>query len=639
MEDGVEGLLKVDALAQAVGGDEEPPRCLAELAHALASLFLADPSGEAGDLEVGEVGPERSVKPLGDVLGGLDEDAPDDRCRTPSEELADGSETRLELAVVRRILLDGASTDGQVAQPAPVFVGERERPVGGEREPVGRHLVERWLLARFQTEEFGRLGAVGLGFLGEYRELALLLAGEFAAFERLGAGTRAGHDAAEEREGSPPLEAALAFGQRTATLDEFSAESEGVLEERLVGCGELVRRLLCLPLRVELHRFLPLLADIGSGALDEVAGEPLALVALELVEVPLLEVAVEQAEQALEGALDTRVRGGGEQDEVAARVAHQFGDELVAEVPRVALGGRRRDDAVCFVDDDQIGRLGEERLAVAGELEEVDRGDDDRVVAIDRATGRERALERRERGWADDDRLQVELLAELGRPLVSERWWAEDDEAADRATVPELAGDETGLDRLADADVVGDEEAHRVESQCHEERDELVGAGAHRDAAERAEGSSPLAQEQASGLTEQADSLGVGELSGVGEREAGRLDPLARKGVSEEIGELPVHGHRILARSGERAEEDEFVVAAGEDDPLAVAETDDRARLDGHTDLPSARPTVGSMVAGRDGCQGVTGHPIGGSASRVALPGKASVECPARMRTTRIEET
>jgi hypothetical protein len=89
-------------------------------------------------------------------------------------------------------------------------------------------------------------------------------------------------------------------------------------------------------------------------------------------------------------------------------------------------------------------------------------------------------------------------------PLVTEVGRAQHGQPADLAALPELAGDEPGLDGLADPDVVGDEQPHRIEPEGHQERDELVGARADGDSAEAAERGSSLAEEQASSLPEEA---------------------------------------------------------------------------------------------------------------------------------------
>ena len=83
-------------------------------------------------------------------------------------------------------------------------------------------------------------------------------------------------------------------------------------------------------------------------------------------------------------------------------------------------------------------------------------------------------------------------------PLVDQMRRAEDRHPLDLAPVEQLAGDERRLDGLADADVVGDEQAHRVLLQRHHERHELVGArldGYLPDAAERP-GAAPEREQQ-----------------------------------------------------------------------------------------------------------------------------------------------
>src|SRR5437773_1396989 len=49
------------------------------------------------------------------------------------------------------------------------------------------------------------------------------------------------------------------------------------------------------------------------------------------------------------------------------------------------------------------------------------------------------------------------------------------------------AGEQTGLDRLADAHVIGDEQPYRVKTEGHEQGDELVRARLDSDSRERSE--------------------------------------------------------------------------------------------------------------------------------------------------------
>ena len=60
-------------------------------------------------------------------------------------------------------------------------------------------------------------------------------------------------------------------------------------------------------------------------------------------------------------------------------------------------------------------------------------------------------------------------------------------QAADFATVHQLSHDEAGLNSLADADVVGDQQAHGAEAQGHQQRYQLIGTWLHGNVAERTE--------------------------------------------------------------------------------------------------------------------------------------------------------
>ena len=121
----------------------------------------------------------------------------------------------------------------------------------------------------------------------------------------------------------------------------------------------------------------------------------------------------------------------------------------------------------------------------------------------------------------------MELLAQLLLPLLGQVRRAEDHEPVGLAAVQQLAGDEAGLDGLADADVVGDQQAHRVQLEGHQQRDELVGARLDGDAAEGAEGAGAAAEAQADGLAQQAGAAEVTRLGRVGQIEGrgGRSAP------------------------------------------------------------------------------------------------------------------
>ena len=107
-------------------------------------------------------------------------------------------------------------------------------------------------------------------------------------------------------------------------------------------------------------------------------------------------------------------------------------------------------------------------------------------------------------------------------PLLDEVRRAEHGEAVDLAAVEQLAGDERGLDGLADADVVGDEQAHRVELERHEQRHELVGARLDGDLAEAAEGPGAAPQREQERVAQEQRRVLAALLRGGRAREAWR---------------------------------------------------------------------------------------------------------------------
>jgi hypothetical protein len=65
-----EVLLQVDALAQAVGGNEDAQRCLAHLLDALFAHVVGQFTGDDLQVELGELLLEHRCKLLADIVGG-----------------------------------------------------------------------------------------------------------------------------------------------------------------------------------------------------------------------------------------------------------------------------------------------------------------------------------------------------------------------------------------------------------------------------------------------------------------------------------------------------------------------------------------------------------------------------------------
>ena len=139
-----------------------------------------------------------------------------------------------------------------------------------------------------------------------------------------------------------------------------------------------------------------------------------------------------------------------------------------------------------LVHNHELGTAVREVLGALRLLDEIGRHDGKRVALKDRLVDVQVAFQTLDGARQDQLRLDVELLRQLPLPLLGQGRGAEHRQAAYLAPVKQLAGDETGLDRLADAYVVGDQHAHRIELQRHHQRHQLIGPGLHGDSAEAA---------------------------------------------------------------------------------------------------------------------------------------------------------
>ena len=68
-------------------------------------------------------------------------------------------------------------------------------------------------------------------------------------------------------------------------------------------------------------------------------------------------------------------------------------------------------------------------------------------------------------GGAGKDQLgfQIELGPKLPLPLLRQVRWTQNGQPLNLAPIEEFPGDQAGLDGLSDADVIGDEQADRIE--------------------------------------------------------------------------------------------------------------------------------------------------------------------------------
>ena len=135
---------------------------------------------------------------------------------------------------------------------------------------------------------------------------------------------------------------------------------------------------------------------------------------------------------------------------------------------------------VRLIDDDEFWSGAKEFVPSAVRFYEVDRDHGEGVMVEDGLAVMTGASEPVGRRSQDEFRIEVEVTSELRLPLAREMGRGKDGETVDFATIKHLPEDEEGFHRLADADVVCDEEADRVLFESHQEGDYLVRPGLDR---------------------------------------------------------------------------------------------------------------------------------------------------------------
>ena len=195
-------------------------------------------------------------------------------------------------------------------------------------------------------------------------------------------------------------------------------------------------------------------------------------------------------------------------------------EEAVAQM-RAVVG---RDAGVGLVDDDELRARADELVAADVGLDVVEADDGERMRPEDAVRLEERPFEPSGRRRGDGDSGDQEFRRQLLHPLVDEVRRAEDGDAFDLAAVEQFAGDQAALDRLADADVVGDQEPHGVQLHRHHQRDKLVGLGLEHDAARAAERPGAAAEREAKRVAHELRLVLRADAAAVRGREGRRHD-------------------------------------------------------------------------------------------------------------------
>ena len=323
-----------------------------------------------------------------------------------------------------------------------------------------------------------------------------------------GRGADAPHqcERAPESKPAPPLVRAGAFNDPKTVIEH------GIMKGA-VGRIEVVRLVLCF-MPGEDAIFAPFVRnDVDPAPLHEMARQPGTCgIGIDGIR---RESLIKETEQPVEGGLVAAVRRRGKKNEVTLAIMRKPIEESEALLPALV----RADAGVRFIHHD-------ERRTGAGEAFAPTIGLD--VVEADHGVGI--GLEQRLRGWeialqasgggsCDGNGIEIEFCFQLPGPLLDEMRRAEHREPIRLAAIDQLAQDEATFYGLADADIVGNEQAHRGEAKRHKKRHQLIGTRLKTQTGRRPERTRAAPQGEAQGLRKKARAFLGRNLVGLGRRE------------------------------------------------------------------------------------------------------------------------
>ncbi len=140
---------------------------------------------------------------------------------------------------------------------------------------------------------------------------------------------------------------------------------------------------------------------------------------------------------------------------------------------------------MCLVDNQQVPQLCGEPAQHLGLLEEIDRRNDDRLDDPRIHVERQRLGERRERCRVQDRCANLESMPQLLGPLLPKPRGRDDERVLAPAALVQLREHEAGLNGLAEADLVGQEQSRGVPANQRQGRLELKRKDVYRGAERR----------------------------------------------------------------------------------------------------------------------------------------------------------
>jgi hypothetical protein len=179
-----------------------------------------------------------------------------------------------------------------------------------------------------------------------------------------------------------------------------------------------------------------------------------------------------------------------------------------------------------LIQNDEVRARADELIASPVGLDVVDGYDRERMHVKDRLVRAAFPLQAMDGAGQDKLRVDVELLGQFPLPLLGQVRRAQNTEGLTLTSIQKLAGDQCSLNGLADANVVGNQNPHRVKLERHQKRDKLVRARLNGNPPERSEGSSAGPEAEPQGIAEEAGRAVIAGVGWVGKVETGRLDCL-----------------------------------------------------------------------------------------------------------------
>jgi hypothetical protein len=219
---------------------------------------------------------------------------------------------------------------------------------------------------------------------------------------------------------------------------------------------------------------------------------------------------------------------------------------------------------VRLIDDDQFGRGAQETIPAALIFDIIDTDNREREMFPDAHIAARQATFKRSGGTGAHHRgFERKLMLQLTLPLIAQMGRADHRHPRDLTAVEQFTGDQRRLNRLPDPHIIGDQQAHRVETQRHQQRHNLIGARAKPQPPHTAERTGAAAQAQARRIAQQRPTLEIPHRSRVGRRKRRRAHI-----VLFERQEDAAHPGCAPA---ERTQQQQVIVLRGKHHPFAFA--------------------------------------------------------------------